>query len=172
MIPLARLAPERVFHVSTLSKCLSPGLRTAFVVAPEGLEARVSEALRAACQMSTPLLSDLAVRWIESGTAQRVCASVKAESAARMKLAKSILPARAKGAPAGFHLWMETPAGWTLKEYMAAARAKGVAMVGAEEFAVGDPAPAVRVSLGAAPDHQRLVSGLMAICALEGGPKK
>jgi DNA-binding transcriptional MocR family regulator len=168
LTPLARLAPERVFHVSTLSKCLSPGLRTAFVVAPEAWEARVADALRAVCQMPAPLLSDLAVRWIEQGVAARLFAAVRAESAARMRLARKILPARAQGGPHGFHLWLSLPPGWEVGAYVAAARARGVATTGADAFAVGADRPAaVRVSLGAVADRAKLEQGLAALAELE-----
>jgi DNA-binding transcriptional MocR family regulator len=148
----------------------SPGLRTAFVVAPEAFAASVAEALRAACQMPAPILSDLAVRWIEQGIAARVFAAVRTESAARMKLARAILPARTEGGPQGFHLWLSLPPGWTLGAYVAAARAQGVVTLGSDAFAIGSDQPAaVRVSLGAAADRVTLTQGLTALAALEGG---
>src|SRR2546427_12762556 len=33
--PIARFAPEQVYYISTLSKCLTPGLRVAFVLLPD-----------------------------------------------------------------------------------------------------------------------------------------
>lgn len=165
--PLARLAPERVFHVSTLSKCLSPGLRTAFVVAPEAARGSVGEALRAAALMPVPVLSDVATRWIETGAAQTLFKAVKTESAARMRLARGVLPKQAQGNAAGFHLWLAIPAHWTLSAYLAAARERGVVVVGSDSFAVGaDPTPSVRISLGAAADRGRLEHGLKALTAL------
>jgi DNA-binding transcriptional MocR family regulator len=166
--PLARLAPDHVFHVSTLSKCLSPGLRTAFVVAPLAASNRVAEALRAICLMPVPFLSDMATRWIETGIAARLFDAIEKESAARMELARAILPARAQGGPEGFHLWMTAPKGWWRGPYVAAARARGVVTVGGDLFAADSaPAPAVRISLGAAPDRERLAAGLQALAALE-----
>ncbi|HRE42702.1 MAG TPA: PLP-dependent aminotransferase family protein [Terricaulis sp.] len=165
---MARLDASSVIYLSTLSKCLSPGLRTAFVVAPPALEARMGDALRAACQMPTPLLSDLALRWIESGLARRVLAGVKAESAARMRMARKILPARAHGGAHGFHLWMPLPEGWDVGAYAAAAGAQGVVTVSSNVFAVGPEArPHVRISLGAAPNRAILERGLRALASLE-----
>lgn len=170
MAPLARLVPERVYHVSTLSKCLSPGLRTAFVIAPEAAAARVADALRAGAQMQIPVLSDLATRWIESGVAQTLFKAVRTESAARMRLARALLPPRAHGDPRSFHLWLAIPEAWTLEAYVSAARDSGVAVVGGDEFAVEAQASAhVRISLGAAADRRRLETGLKALAALERG---
>lgn len=168
--PLARLAPERVIYVSTLAKCLSPGLRTAFVVSPLARAAQVSEALRAAFLMPVPLLSDMAVHWIESGVATRLFNAIAAESAARMKLARKILPARARCGGGGFHLWMSLPSGWSAQAYAAAARAQGVVIVASRDFATeADTAPSVRISLGAPPDRETLTRGLRALAALEEG---
>ena len=165
--PLAARAPEHVIHVATLSKAITPGLRTAFVIAPPRLSERVAEALRASYQMPTPLLSDMAVRWIESGTAKQLLKGVIAESAARMKIARAILP-RAEGGPLGFHLWMRLPAHWTPDAYNEAARAQGVVTVASRNFATAESDEAfVRISLGAPPDRDSLARGLRALAALE-----
>ena len=165
--PLAARAPDHTLYIGTLSKAIIPGLRTAFVVAPPKQTARVAEALRAGYQMPSPLLSDLAVRWIESGTAKQLLKGVIAESAARMKIARAILP-RAEGGPLGFHLWMRLPARWTPEAYSAAARAQGVVTVASEEFAIEAQREAyVRISLGAPPDRDSLARGLRALAALE-----
>lgn len=168
--PIATHAPDHVIHVATLSKAISPGLRTAFVVAPPSLTERVAEALRAGCQMPTPLLSDMAVRWIENGAAKNLLKGVIAESAARMKIARAILPKRAEGGPLGFHLWMRLPEGWEPQAYSVAARELGVVTVASDEFAAApDGVAHVRISLGAPPDRETLARGLRALTTLENG---
>lgn len=165
--PLAARAPEHAIYVATLSKTIIPGLRTAFVVAPSRMTERVAEALRASYQMPPPLLSDMAVRWIESGTAKQLLNGVITESAARMKIARAILP-RAEGGPLGFHLWMRLPAHWDADAYSEAARAQGVVTVPSRDFATEEHAEFfVRISLGAPPDRDSLARGLRALAALE-----
>jgi DNA-binding transcriptional MocR family regulator len=165
--PLAARAPEHAIYVATLSKTIIPGLRTAFVVAPSRMTERVAEALRASYQMPPPLLSDMAVRWIESGTAKQLLNGVITESAARMKIARVILP-RAEGGPLGFHLWMRLPAHWDADAYSEAARAQGVVTVPSRDFATEKHAEFfVRISLGAPPDRDSLARGLRALAALE-----
>jgi DNA-binding transcriptional MocR family regulator len=57
--PLAASAPAQVAHIATLSKCLAPGLRTAFVLLHSALRERFMTALRALVLMATPLTSAL-----------------------------------------------------------------------------------------------------------------
>lgn len=166
--PIAREAPDQTIYISTFSKCISPGLRTAIVVSPDRLHEAVREALRATSQMPMPIWSDLIVNWIEDGTAKRIVQSVIAESAARMRLARRMLPRRAAGGPQGFHLWMELPKGWTMQGYTAATEARGVVTVASDRFAAGSSNGShVRISLGAPPDREALERGLKALADLE-----
>ncbi|HWW26169.1 MAG TPA: PLP-dependent aminotransferase family protein, partial [Caulobacter sp.] len=89
---LASLAPERTFHIATLSKTLSPGLRTAFVSAPTAVMAeRVAETLHATALMGSPLTTAVAIRWIRDGTAERILAGVRREARARRAVAAEVL---------------------------------------------------------------------------------
>ncbi|HVK80073.1 MAG TPA: PLP-dependent aminotransferase family protein, partial [Verrucomicrobiae bacterium] len=85
-----------------------------------------------------------------------------------MKIARKILPTRARGGAGGFHLWMSLPPNWNAQAYAAAARAQGVVIVASDAFAVeADAAPCIRISLGAPPDRETLARGLRALAALE-----
>ncbi|NEX95390.1 PLP-dependent aminotransferase family protein, partial [Caulobacter sp. 17J65-9] len=122
---IARFAPERTWYVSTLSKCLSPGLRVAFAVAPDtdGAE-RLSAALRAATGMASPLSSALTLTWIRDGVAQDLLAGVRAEAGARRALAADVLPG-AIGHAQGIHVWLDLPPAWDRFALVDAVRARG-----------------------------------------------
>lgn len=146
---VSSFAPELGYYVSTLAKCLSPGLRTAFVAAPSAAAAeRLAEALRAMSLMAAPLMLGVATAWIREGTAETVLAAVRAEARERQALVREILPA-AKGDPEGVHAWLDLPARWDRQTLREAAQARGLSLVTAEAFAVGAAQRnGVRISLG------------------------
>lgn len=158
-----RLAPEITYHIATLAKCATPGLRIAYLVAPSApLSAEVAETLRASTLMASPLAAAIASRWIADGSLSRIVDAIREESIARQAIAARRLDGwSVRTHPAGHHLWLELPERWTAESFAAAAARSGVAVVPASHFATGATAPAaVRVGLGAAADRTALASGL------------
>jgi DNA-binding transcriptional MocR family regulator len=160
---LSAYAPERSFYVATTAKTLSPGLRTAFLVAPPGAHAnQIMTALRAATMMASPLLTGLVCLWIRDGTALSILGAIRAEAIARQRLAASILPAAFAARPDSLHCWLELPSHWRQAEFVAYVRTRGVALVASDSFSIsGLPPNAVRVALGVAPDQDRLTEALI-----------
>jgi len=154
--PLAHLAPDLVFHIAGLAKCLSPALRLAYVAAPDARQAmRVTGALRATTLMASPVTCAIASRWITGGAAAALLSAVREEAVARQGLAAALLPPDvfASGAE-GFHIWLNLPPSWTRGEFATHLRTRGIAAVVGDTFAVGDPVPdALRLCLGAAADR-------------------
>lgn len=146
---IATLSPERTFHVATVSKVLSPGLRTAFVVAPDVMLAeRLGETLRTLSQMPPPLMTAITASWIREGVAAAVLGGVKQEARARRALAATILPAAVGGAES-LHVWLDLPADRDGASFRDLGRRRGLSLVTAEAFAVGGAGRnGVRISLG------------------------
>lgn len=165
---LAALAPERCYHVATLSKVLTPGLRTAFVVMPEGRSRDGLVAmLRAISLMPAPLMSALASHWIRIGAAAEILRGVRLEAAERQKLAREILPAPALAHPNGLHVWQMLPSHWDRHRLIAAARSAGLGVTPSDAFSPQGRGPdAVRISLGGVPERARLGEALRTLAAL------
>ncbi|MFT3764601.1 MAG: PLP-dependent aminotransferase family protein [Minicystis sp.] len=171
--PIATLAPELTWHLSTLSKCATPALRVAYVVCPDEIQAlRLAGALRATTLMTPPLMAALASRWIADGTLGAIVEAVRAESAARQAIAARALERTDFAAdPFGHHVWLSLPPHWRAAEFAAQAGRSGLAIVPSSAFAVGKKHPeAVRVSLGVAPDHRALAKALDLLAALASDP--
>ena len=149
--PFAALAPDLTWPVAGLAKCIGAGLRAAYVVAPDARAGwPFAAALRATSVMASPLTVALATRWIADGTADMILRFIRAETAARQKLAAAILPAGSfRADPLSFHLWVPLPPPWTRSAFIGHMRATGIGVVASDAFVVsGPPDEAVRVCLG------------------------
>lgn len=161
--PLAALAPDLVWHVTSLSKTLGPGLRTGCVVAPdEGGFSRALEALRAFA-FGPPVFGPLvAADWIASGEADAILAAGLEEIGARAAIARRRLGEALEASPlaAPPHLWLPM-------DELAAERVAGRALrLGVEVtpprafFQDGCAVTGLRLCLGAEPDRDRFQAGV------------
>jgi DNA-binding transcriptional MocR family regulator len=166
--PVATFAPEQVYYISTLSKCLTPGLRVAFVLL-RGLHERERflVALRSFALMAAPLTAALATQWILDGSADGLMQGVRNEARLRHRMARDILAGRYSGVGDGLHVWLGLPAYWNASQLARAADSEGIAVTPAEAFATGgESVNAIRISLGSVRDRGRLQAGLQRLSHL------
>ncbi|WP_133136733.1 PLP-dependent aminotransferase family protein [Legionella rowbothamii] len=147
-------APERTWHISTLSKSLSPSLRVAYVISP-GFQEREQLAvmLRTTSLMLSPITLALATTLISTGEAEKILVAIRKEIESRQLIAKRILSDYSFNAhPSGHHLWLYLPKHLQARDFAAYARQFGLAIVPSYLFAIDETTPvnAVRISLGAA----------------------
>lgn len=169
--PIATLAPEQVVYISTLSKCLTPGLRVAFVLIRDPHEReRFLTALRSFALMVAPLTAALATQWVLDGSAARLMEGVRTEARLRHRMARDLLAGRYSGAGDGLHVWLELPGYWHSSQLARAADNEGIAVTPAEAFATDavsiDSVNAIRISLGSIKDRERLKAGLQRLSLL------
>ncbi|MBW8773801.1 MAG: PLP-dependent aminotransferase family protein, partial [Stenotrophomonas sp.] len=165
-IPLATLAPRHVFHVATLSKVISPGLRTAFVRCPSATHAEaMASALWATRLMGHPLVSALASQLLLDGSAQSLLAQVRTEARERMRMARYLLAPSLLLRAEGLHAWCRVPAPWTDATLVRTAQLQGLAIAPSSAFCPPgvQHQNGVRLSLGLAADRRQLESALRRI---------
>lgn len=163
---LAALAPERTFHVATLAKCLSPGLRIAYLVCPERQVEPAAAALRATALMPAPLMAAVATRWIQEGQGEALLAAVRSEARARRAIAAEVLP-QASGPDESIHVWLPLSGAAAAERLRQAAQERGLALVLADAFAVTPDHPTgARISVGGPPTRAVLEKALRALAAL------
>ena len=166
--PIAAFAPQQVYYISTLSKCLTPGLRVAFVLMRDPHERqRFLVALRSFALMATPVTAALATQWILDGSAGQLMDGVRKEARLRHRMARDILAGRYSGAGDGLHVWLELPGYCTSAQLARAADSEGIAVTPAQAFATGsESVNAIRISLGSIKDRGRLHAGLQRLSHL------
>ncbi len=111
--PLAALAPERTFHVGSLSKSVTAGVRGGWVSSPLSHAQRIYTAHKMLTGGISFLLSELSSRLVLSGAADEFRQKILAEVSARFELVQKYLGAydmfAAADAP---FLWLKLPEPW------------------------------------------------------------
>lgn len=161
--PIAMLAPNVGFFVTSTSKCLAPGLRVAAIAVPPAYRAEIEAGINVTGWMAPPLMPEIATRWIEDGTAAHLSNWHRAEARARNGMARRILGDRmAATHPASYHLWLPLPPEWRAEAFAARLEAQGVRVLPGEAFAPAGspPARAIRAGLAAVDDRRQLERAL------------
>ena len=149
--PLASFAPNLVWHIGGLAKCIGAGLRLAYTVAPTSHAARdLAHQLKVISVMPSPLMMALATRWITDGTADGIRRFIREETQARQGIAAQLLaPFAYEAAPHAFNVWLHLPEGATRADIIGRMAGTGLGMMPSDAFTVlGQPAESIRVCLG------------------------
>lgn len=165
--PIARFAPRRTWYVTSVSKCLAPGLRVGYLLCPDDGVASFESRIRAMGWVNAPLSAEIATTWMRDGTADRLIDWHRRERKERVALARTILGGVSNAIEDAPHLWLKLPSPWRGGELAAEALRRGVRIAEGAAFAVGNDAArdAVRISLNAARDQAELEAGLRIVAS-------
>ncbi|MCO5399128.1 PLP-dependent aminotransferase family protein [Ralstonia soli] len=167
--PIACVAPELTYYISTLSKTLSPGLRTAYVLLPDRTDHDDGflAALRSFALMSMPIAVALSTQWILDGSAQQLLDGIRTEAMARREIANRWLSGIGQLPPTGIHVWHALPEHWSPEQLTKAALAEDLRVTPSDAFYNGPTPPnAIRISLGGARERAELSLALRKLAAL------
>ncbi len=149
--PLAYFAPERTLYVTSFSKITLPGLRIGYLVAPDRYVAAAANRHLVTSWMATPMVAEIASRWVVDGTAMDLVRWQRTALRRRLDIAAEVLGGiRYRAQRDGMHLWLELPGDRAEEGFVAQARLQGVAIAPGVSFRIADApwTPAVRISLG------------------------
>jgi DNA-binding transcriptional MocR family regulator len=159
----AELAPDVGFYIGSLSKCVAPGLRAAFVLLPTPEDAvRLRAAVRATVLMPAPLALSVASEWVTDGTANRAVMDIRKEAITRGAALRQILSAFDVAAPAGsIHAWLRLPKSWTVGALVARAQQQRIRVAPSDWYVMPStpdggifpPPAAIRLTLGSEPNR-------------------
>ncbi len=163
MLPVAAFAPERTICVASLSKAVSPGLRTAFLHVPDAFRQELVNTLYAMNIAISPLLATVSAGLIEEGIADEIVSERKAEIAQRNQVVDEILGVgRAEGASTSPLRYICLTEGCTGRMFENRAKAAGVQVYGTERFSVGNSLmeEAIRLSVTTPGTLEELEEGM------------
>ena len=146
------LAPDRAWHVSSISKILTPSLRIGFALAPEG---RSGDLRRVAeygyFGLSQPMAEVTRIVLSDPDT-KSIARAIRARMAEYVRVAVNVLGRfDLKWDAEVPFLWLSLPSGWRGAAFCRAAEMEGVQIRSADEFSLRDGrAPhAVRIAVNA-----------------------
>ncbi|MBO6895582.1 MAG: PLP-dependent aminotransferase family protein [Roseibium sp.] len=138
IVPFAALAPERTFHVGSLSKSVTAGVRGGWVSSPLSHAQRIYTAHKMLTGGISYLLSELSTRLVLSGAAEDFRQKIREEIACRHELVRKYLGSyemvSANDAP---FLWLKVPEPWLSGTFKAAAATSNVLIDDEDEFKPG-----------------------------------
>jgi DNA-binding transcriptional MocR family regulator len=138
LAPFAELAPERTFHVGSLSKAVTAGVRGGWVSSPVSHAQRIYTAHKMLTGGISFLLSELSSRLVLSGAADTLRKSVLEEIAARHRLMTQYLdPFELVSAADAPFFWLKVPEPWLSGTFKAAAAAFNTLIDDEDEFKSG-----------------------------------
>lgn len=172
--PIALMIPERSFYVTNLSKTLAPGLRVGYMTVPPGELASVERVVASTTWMNPPLVCEVASRWIEDGTVERVLAKKKIVVRKRISiLCDKLAPWKLTCRPSGLHGWLELPQPWKSETFARQAASMGVQVVPSSSFATHGNfgIEAVRICVGPPESEAEVRRGAEILASLLAGSR-
>jgi DNA-binding transcriptional MocR family regulator len=166
--PIASLAPERTLYFTSFTKIVIPGLRIGYLVAPDRYVAAVANRHLVSNWMATPVVAEIASRWVADGTAMELVNWQREALLARHSVASEVLDGIPfLSHPQSLHIWVPLTGERTEEAFVAHARLQGVAIAPGASFRISNYPwhPAVRISLGSTTE-QELRSGLHVVANL------
>ncbi len=166
---LRALAPERVWHVGSLSKTISAALRFGYVVCPTGMgETGRLTAQHAFFALARPV-SDICLHLFTSGAATELRRRVQDELGDRLTTTVNALGAFDLAWQPGLRfVFLRLPSGWRASTFTRMAEADGVLIRSADEYALihGRAPHAVRLAMAGNIPRPLFESGVAKLATL------
>ncbi|TIV58149.1 PLP-dependent aminotransferase family protein, partial [Mesorhizobium sp.] len=165
---VAAFAPERTLYVTSFTKITVPGLRIGYLAVPDRYVAAVANRHLVSNWMATPMVAEIATRWVNDGTAMELVNWQRQALRRRQEIAAEVLAGvDYRVHRDGLHLWLELPGDRAEESFVSQARLRGVAIAPGTSFRIADTPwrPAVRISLGSTTEGE-LRAGLSVVAKL------
>ena len=171
LLPIAALAPERTLYITSFTKTVLPGLRTGYLAVPDRMLPAVMNRHLVTNWIATPMIAELATRWVVDGTAMELVRWQRQALRRRHALAAEMLTGiEYRAHRDGLHVWLPLQSEAQESLFIAQARLRGVAIASGQSFQSGaDRQAAVRISVGSTTEAE-LRTGLAVVANLVEAP--
>lgn len=164
--PISNFIPERSFHISALSKAISPAMRCGYIKAPENQISLINAHIRANIWLPSPMNFSAATFLIESGEAFELAQTQRVTAEERQLLARQLLPA-IQCRSTGYHIWLPLPSQWKAEHLVHEAKSQNLLVSSGSYFDVtGMETGHIRLSLMSVTKKERFAQGLVKLKSL------
>jgi DNA-binding transcriptional MocR family regulator len=172
LAPLAALDRDCVIHISSLSKCMSPGIRLGTIVAGSRYLSALQNALVAMHWTAPSLWAELFTLMFESGSVDSCVAANQKEALRRLNAFREITGLTPSTTMASYHLWHAVPSAWRADDFISELLTLGVRVSPGHHFEVEPQAERqrnyIRICLGGGDDMDLLKDQLTKFRAVLG----
>ncbi len=163
------LAPERTFHITSLSKTLAPGLRIGFVVSPRGQERVLRSHIRNLASRTVGITGEIARYWIETDMASSILERTRSELAVRRNVFLEVFKGQSfRCAPGAPFAWLQLPPQWQPSRFAQALKQRKIKVTPGQLFELlpGTTSQNIRICFGHPKVGWRLREAFETICDL------
>ncbi|WP_051099701.1 PLP-dependent aminotransferase family protein [Pseudomonas sp. 10-1B] len=150
--PISHYLPERTIYCTSMTKSVLTGLRIGYLVMPKTLSSRTKSVLRVNGWMGTPIMAEIASRWIRDGSADLLIQKQRLLVAERQAVISECFSDFILGHhPYALSAWIGVPPHWEAAGLVNTLRERHIAITPPDPFVVPGivKPPAVRICVGA-----------------------
>lgn len=157
---IANFAPDYTFHISALSKAISPAMRCGYLKAPDSQIAHLNASIRTHIWLASPINFIAATLLIESGEAFQLAKQQQVIAQERQMYVGELFPF-IRNTASGYHIWLPLPQHWQPDRFAMEAKNRGIIVTSGSYFCTNHAqTPHVRLSLMAIYNDAQLQEGL------------
>ncbi|UUV07561.1 PLP-dependent aminotransferase family protein [Ruegeria sp. YS9] len=167
------LAPERGWHVSSISKILTPALRVGFAIAPKDRSVDLRRSAEYGYFGLAQPLAELTRLLLSDPRTRQIAQDVRKRMGDYVRITVNALGGfDLNWAPDVPFVWLNLPSGWRSAAFSRAAEREGIQLRSADEFALRDGrAPnAVRIAMNGHVSLERFEDAMLRLRALLDNP--
>lgn len=167
------LAPERGWHVSSISKILTPALRVGFAIAPKDRSVDLRRSAEYGYFGLAQPLAELTRLLLSDPRTRQIARDVRVQMGKYVRVTVNALGGfDLNWAPDVPFVWLNLPSGWRAAAFSRAAEREGIQLRSADEFALRDGrAPnAVRIAMNGHVSLERFEDAMLRLRALLDNP--